>query len=112
MVRDAHSMAQCRKLIPNKRAAPPPRKKGVISPTREPKRGKPRLCSLSWRLVAGLIATQFHVIARTLRLETAGGIYHVINRGNYRADIFHSEKAKQTFLTCLGEACEHRSDPA
>ncbi len=45
-------------------------------------------------------------MARKLRLETAGGVYHVINRGNYRADIFRSEKAKQAFLTCLGEACE------
>ena len=32
-----------------------------------------------------------------LRLESEGGLYHVINRGNYRADIFHSEVgAKQS----------------
>jgi len=43
---------------------------------------------------------------RKLRLETEGGIYHVINRGNYRGDIFRSEKAKAAFLKCLGEACE------
>ncbi|MFT3870771.1 MAG: transposase [Nibricoccus sp.] len=43
---------------------------------------------------------------RKLRLESEGGVYHVINRGNYRGDIFRSEKAKAAFLKCLGEACE------
>lgn len=43
---------------------------------------------------------------RKLRLETEGGIYHVINRGNYRGDIFRSDMAKAAFLKCLGEACE------
>ncbi|MBI3885166.1 MAG: transposase [Opitutae bacterium] len=42
---------------------------------------------------------------RKLRLESAGGIYHVINRGNYRADLFRSEKTKAAFLNCLDEAC-------
>lgn len=32
-------------------------------------------------------------------------MYHVINRGNYRGDIFRSEKAKAAFLKCLDEAC-------
>lgn len=40
-----------------------------------------------------------------LRIERAGGIYHVINRGNYRADIFEEDKAKGAFLDCVGEAC-------
>jgi len=43
---------------------------------------------------------------RKLRLEAEGGIYHVINRGNYRADIFRSEKTKAAFLVCLEEACD------
>jgi putative transposase len=38
-------------------------------------------------------------------MESEAGVYHVINRGNYRADIFRSEKAKAAFLKCLGEAC-------
>jgi REP element-mobilizing transposase RayT len=29
----------------------------------------------------------------------------VLNRGNYRSDIFRSDKAKAAFLKCLGEAC-------
>ena len=42
---------------------------------------------------------------RKLRLESEGGIYHVINRGNYRAAIFQKAKTKEAFLQCLDEAC-------
>ena len=45
-------------------------------------------------------------MARKLRLQYAGAFYHVINRGNYRADVFASDGAKEAFLECLGEACE------
>jgi len=45
-------------------------------------------------------------MARPLRMESESGVYHVLNRGNYRTDIFRSDKAKNAFLTCLGEACE------
>ena len=45
-------------------------------------------------------------MARKLRMEEEGAIYHVINRGNYRSDIFRGEKTKAAFLACLGEACE------
>ncbi len=38
-------------------------------------------------------------------LEAEDGIYHVLNRGNYRADIFRSDKTKAAFLQSLGEAC-------
>lgn len=44
-------------------------------------------------------------MARPLRLESEDGVYHVLNRGNYRTDIFRSDKAKAAFLKCLGEAC-------
>lgn len=44
-------------------------------------------------------------MARKLRLESEGGIYHVLNRGNYRADIFRAEKTRAAFLTSLGEMC-------
>jgi len=43
---------------------------------------------------------------RKLRLEFAGACYHVINRGNYRADIFQTEGARAAFESCLFEACE------
>lgn len=44
-------------------------------------------------------------MARKLRLESEGGVYHVINRGNYRASIFQQTRTKQAFLECLDEAC-------
>jgi putative transposase len=44
-------------------------------------------------------------MARPLRLESEAGVYHLLNRGNHRADIFRSEGAKKAFLKCLGEAC-------
>ena len=47
-------------------------------------------------------------MARKLRLEYAGALYHVINRGNYRADVFKDEGARQAFMGCLFEACEKR----
>ena len=33
-------------------------------------------------------------------------MYHVISRGNYRADVFRSEATKAAFLKCLGEAAQ------
>jgi REP element-mobilizing transposase RayT len=38
-------------------------------------------------------------------MESEAGVYHVLNRGNYRADIFRSDKTKAAFLTCLAETC-------
>ncbi|MFO8026951.1 MAG: hypothetical protein R6U56_04745 [Opitutales bacterium] len=45
-------------------------------------------------------------MARTLRIERANALYHVINRGNYRQDLFINEGAHQAFEDCLFEACE------
>jgi len=44
-------------------------------------------------------------MARRLRLEAVEGVYHVINRGNYRAPVFRSDRTKAAFLRCLEEAC-------
>lgn len=44
-------------------------------------------------------------MARKLRLEYPGACYHVINRGNYRAEVFRSERSKAAFERCLFEAC-------
>jgi len=40
---------------------------------------------------------------RPLRIEFKGGIYHVINRGNYRSNVFATEDAKNALLTALDE---------
>jgi len=45
-------------------------------------------------------------MARKIRLEFPGAIYHVINRGNYRSWIFENEKAKEAFVQCLFDVCE------
>jgi REP element-mobilizing transposase RayT len=44
-------------------------------------------------------------VPRKLRLEFPGACYHVINRGNYRTNIFQTEGAKAAFTDCLFEAC-------
>jgi len=43
---------------------------------------------------------------RKLRLEYPGAIYHVINRGNYRAAIFATSGARTAFMSCLWEVCK------
>jgi len=43
-------------------------------------------------------------VARKLRLEYEGACYHVLNRGNYRRDIFSDDGAKDSFLRCLDAA--------
>ena len=43
---------------------------------------------------------------RSLRIEKENGVYHIINRGNYRQDLFINEGAHLAFENCLFEACE------
>ena len=43
-------------------------------------------------------------MTRPPRLEYAGARYHVINRGNYRRDVFEDEGAAEAFERTLGEA--------
>ena len=45
-------------------------------------------------------------MARKLRIQYGGAIYHVINRGNYRRDLFESAGAGDAFLKALFEAVE------
>ena len=47
-------------------------------------------------------------MARKLRLEYAGACYHVINRGNYRRDLFAAPRAAEAFERCLFAACRQR----
>ena len=53
-----------------------------------------------------MLSREHCIRARSLRIEREGGVYHVINRGNYRQDLFVNEGAHQSFETCLFEACE------
>jgi putative transposase len=43
-------------------------------------------------------------MARKLRIEFPGAVYHVINRGNYRTDVFRSAGEAKSFLGALEEA--------
>ena len=43
-------------------------------------------------------------MARKVRLEFAGACYHVLNRGNYRRDLFAGKGAADAFESCLAEA--------
>jgi REP element-mobilizing transposase RayT len=45
-------------------------------------------------------------MARKLRIEFAGACYHVINRGNYRRELFSGKGAAEAFEQCLAEAAE------
>jgi len=44
-------------------------------------------------------------MARKLRVEYPGAIYHVINRGDRREPIFQDDADRQRFVETLGEAC-------
>jgi putative transposase len=44
-------------------------------------------------------------MARKLRVQYPGAIYHVMNRGDRREPIFHNDKDRELFLDTLGEAC-------
>jgi REP element-mobilizing transposase RayT len=44
-------------------------------------------------------------MARKLRIQYAGAVYHVMNRGDRREAIFHDDQDRQRFLETLAEAC-------
>ena len=44
-------------------------------------------------------------MARKLRIEYPGAIYHVMNRGDRREAIFKDDKDRHCFMETLGEAC-------
>jgi REP element-mobilizing transposase RayT len=45
-------------------------------------------------------------MARPLRVEFPGALYHVTARGNERRPIFRDDEDRRTFLATLGEGCE------
>ena len=45
-------------------------------------------------------------MARPLRIEFAGGLYHVTSRGNAREDIYCNDDDRKIFLQLLYRACE------
>jgi putative transposase len=45
-------------------------------------------------------------MARPLRLEFAGAVYHVTSRGDRREDIFLNDEDRQEWMRVLGLVCE------
>ena len=45
-------------------------------------------------------------MARPLRIELPGALYHVTSRGDGREDIYLGDADRRAFLTLLGEVCE------
>jgi putative transposase len=45
-------------------------------------------------------------VARKLRIQYEGAIYHIMNRGDHREDIFLDDKDRELFLETLGQACD------
>ena len=44
-------------------------------------------------------------MARKLRIQYAGAVYHVLNRGDRREEIFRDDLDRRRFLETLAEAC-------
>ena len=44
-------------------------------------------------------------MARKLRIQYPGAVYHVMNRGDRRESIFHDDADRQRFIETLGEVC-------
>ncbi len=45
-------------------------------------------------------------MARPLRLEFPGALYHITSRGDRREDIYHKDEDRVLFLSVLGRVCE------
>ena len=50
-------------------------------------------------------------MARKLRIQYAGAIYHVMSRGGHGEDIFRGGQGRETLLQTLGQACEKTDWP-
>jgi len=58
-----------------------------------------------WSLAKGRGGSCLGEVARKVRIQYPGALYHVINRGNYRRDVFETVSAAQAFETVLEETC-------
>ncbi|MEN8129359.1 MAG: transposase, partial [Pseudomonadota bacterium] len=45
-------------------------------------------------------------MARPLRLEYAGALYHVTSRGDRREDIYRDDEDREAWLAVLSQVCE------
>lgn len=45
-------------------------------------------------------------MARPLRLEFAGALYHITSRGDRRENIYETDQDREIFLSLMGEVCD------
>ena len=45
-------------------------------------------------------------MARPLRIEFSGALYHITTRGNAQQDIFQGDEDRQVFLDLLHKSCD------
>jgi putative transposase len=45
-------------------------------------------------------------MARKLRVQYPGAIYHIMNRGDRREAVFRDDQDRKCFISTLGEACQ------
>jgi putative transposase len=50
-------------------------------------------------------------MARKVRIQSPGAIYHMMNRGDHREEIFRDDLDRHCFLETLEEACNKTSWP-
>ncbi len=56
----------------------------------------------------GLCPCDYGTMPRTARASVGGICYHVVNRGNNRAKVFHQPEDLSAFVTTIADACEYR----
>jgi putative transposase len=60
-------------------------------------------------LTASVLSVGVSDVARKIRIEYPGAIYHVMNRGDRREAIFKDDSDRERFLETLGETCAKTS---
>ena len=50
-------------------------------------------------------------MARKLRVQYPGAVYHLMNRGCQREEVFQIDHDRRLFLETLGQACEKPVEP-
>jgi hypothetical protein len=66
--------------------------------------GSPNYCRIG--LDSQVLDERINDMARKLRVQYPGAIYHVLNRGDRREAIFKDDEDRQGFLQTLGEVCD------
>jgi putative transposase len=59
-------------------------------------------------LTKAIVRAIIEIMPRTARASVGGICYHVVNRGNNRAKVFHKPEDLSAFVTTIADACEYR----